>query len=405
MDIRIEPTKLHGEVRAVASKSMAHRLLICAGLAREETEIVCRELSRDIEATADCLRSLGAHICYENGVFHISPPGRPSKRAALDCGESGSTVRFLLPVVCALGAEATIRLHGRLPERPLSPLWEELEKHGAALSRPARDLIAVSGRFAGGACEIAADVSSQFISGLLLALPIAGGGTIRLTGRPESAPYIEMSRRAQALFGVTSSFDGERFTVPAQSYRSPGHIETEGDWSAAAFWVVANALSGSGVFCAGLDPDSAQGDRAVVELTEQIRRGNAEIDARDIPDLVPVLAVLAAVSPGKTAFINAGRLRLKESDRLATTAAMLRALGGEVEETVHGLLVTGRDRLAGGTVDSAGDHRIAMSAAVASVACTAPVTILGAESVEKSYPDFWRDFQSLGGRVLFLKDA
>ena len=402
MDIRIEPTKLYGEVRAVASKSMAHRLLICAGLARGETEIVCRELSRDIEATADCLRSLGVRVLYENGAFRVSPPESFVKRAALDCGESGSTLRFLLPVLCALETEATIRLHGRLPERPLSPLWEELEKHGAALSRPARDLIAVSGRFTGGACEIAADVSSQFISGLLLALPVAGGGSIRLTGRLESAGYIEMTRRAQALFGVESTFDGECYTVPAQDYRSPGRIETEGDWSAAAFWGVAEALSGGGVFCTGLDPNSAQGDRAVVELTEQIRRGNAEVDARDIPDLVPVLAVLAAVSPGRTAFTNAARLRLKESDRLATTANMLRALGGKAEETADGLIVTGRDCLDGGTVDSAGDHRIAMSAAVASIACTAPVTILGAESVEKSYPDFWHDFQSLGGKARIL---
>ena len=397
MDIRIEPTKLHGEVRAVASKSAAHRLLICAGLARGETEIVCRELSRDIEATADCLRALGVRVLYENGVFRVSPPEKLVKHAALDCGESGSTVRFLLPVLCALEAEATIRLHGRLPERPLSPLWEELERHGAALSRPSRDSVAVSGRFTGGACELAANVSSQFISGLLLALPIAGGGTIHLTGRMESAGYIEMTRRAQALFGVESSFDGERYTVPAQDYRSPGYIETEGDWSAAAFWIAAGALSGGGVFCTGLDPNSTQGDRAVVALAEQIQRGNAEVDARDIPDLVPVLAVLAAVSPGKTAFTNAGRLRLKESDRLATTAAMLRALGGGVEETPEGLLVTGRDCLAGGTVDSAGDHRIAMSAAIASIACKATVMILGAESVEKSYPDFWRDFQSLGG--------
>lgn len=401
MRVRIEPSPLKGEIRAIASKSQAHRLLICAALADRETEIVCRELSQDIEATANCLGALGAEIEYKDGVFRVRPVAEPVHGAELDCGESGSTLRFLLPVLCALGARVRVRMHGRLPQRPLSPLWEELERHGARLSRPEPDVIAMEGRIGGGEYEIAANVSSQFISGLLLALPLTGGGgTIRLTGSVESAGYIDMTRRAQEVFSVKSTFDGASFTVPGgRPYHSPGRIEVEGDWSNAAFWTVADALSGGGLACIGLDPASPQGDRAVVEAAQRIQMGGAVIDAKDIPDLVPVLSVLASVSPGRTEFVNAGRLRIKESDRLTSVHAMLSALGACVTETAEGLIIEGVHRLSGGTVDSAGDHRIAMSAAVASIACRGPVTVLGAQSVAKSYPGFWRDFARLGGRI------
>ena len=395
----ITPGPLRGEVRAIASKSQAHRLLICAALADAETEIACRESSRDIDATADCLRALGAKIEYESGVFRVCPAGKPARAALLDCGESGSTLRFLLPVLCALGTGARVKMHGRLPERPLSPLWEELERRGARLSRPEPDVIAVGGHISGGEFEIAGNVSSQFISGLLLALPLCGGGKIMLTSAPESAPYIEITRRAQSLFGVHSGFDGAAYTVAAGArYRSPGALEVEGDWSNAAFWLCAKAL-GSAVECTGLDPSSPQGDSAVARLLGELRRGNAVVDAREIPDLVPILSVCASVSPGTTEFINAGRLRIKESDRLETTAAMLSALGADVSQSPEGLTVRGVESLAGGTVDSANDHRIAMSAAIASTVCRAPVTVLGAQCVEKSYPAFWDDFESLGGQV------
>lgn len=400
----IEPGPLSGEIRAIASKSQAHRLLICAALADRETEIICRESSRDIDATADCLRALGTRIDYDGSAFRVRPIDVPVPDAQPDCGESGSTLRFLLPVLCALGAGARVKMHGRLPERPLSPLWEELERHGALLSRPEPDVIAVGGRMSGGEYELAGNVSSQFISGLLLALPLCGGGRITLTSAQESAAYIEMTRRAQALFGVHSAFDGAAYTVPPEArYRSPGTLGVEGDWSNAAFWLCAGAL-GSGVGCTNLDPASPQGDRAVSQLLGEIRRGNAVVDAREIPDLVPVLSVAAAVSPGVTEFINAGRLRIKESDRIETTAAMLRALGAEVTVRPDGLAVRGAGRLAGGAVDSANDHRIAMSAAVASTVCRGTVTVLGAQCVNKSYPAFWDDFRRLGGRVTLTEE-
>ena len=397
----IYPSVLAGTIPAIASKSQAHRLLICAALADGPTRIRCATLSRDILATADCLRALGADIAYEDGSFTVRPIRTAPARAVLDCGESGSTLRFLLPVVCALGTEADIRMHGRLPERPLSPLWEELERHGAALSRPAPDVIRTGGKLSAGDYTMAADVSSQFISGLLFALPLTGGESrIRLTGTLESAAYVDMTVRALAAFGVPASPENGAYALGAgQRYRSPGEADVEGDWSNAAFWICADRILGGTLSITGLDPDSPQGDRAAEPVSLRVAAGSAVVDCRDIPDLVPVLAVLAAVSPGVTRFVNAQRLRIKESDRLSSTAALLTALGGDVQELPDGLVVTGRSRLAGGEVDSVNDHRIAMSAAVAALACDGPVILHGAEAVNKSYPAFWEDFIRLGGRV------
>ncbi len=405
MKATIYPAALSGDIPAIASKSQAHRLLICAALADTDTVVRCATLSADIEATADCLRALGAKIARTDDAFFVEPIRSLPEKAVIDCGESGSTLRFLLPVLCALGVDTTFVMHGRLPERPLSPLWEELERHGARLSRPTRDTIAVSGSITGGGYTLAADVSSQFISGLLFSLPLVGGGHIALTGTLESASYIEMTVRALARFGVAARFTEGAYDIPAQAgYVSPGDVTVEGDWSNAAFWIAADRILGGTLNITGLDPDSPQGDRAVEKASLRIAAGSAVIDCRDIPDLVPVLSVLAAVSPGQTRFINAGRLRIKESDRLATTAALLTALGGQVEELPEGLNVTGVSRLSGGEVDSANDHRIAMSAAVAALACDAPVILHGAQAVNKSYPAFWTDYRRLGGRVVLEEE-
>lgn len=401
MIVRIQPAPLAGEIKAIPSKSQAHRMLICAAFADKATEIVCPSLSRDIEATAACLAALGAEIDYADGKYTVRPMRTPSENALLDCGESGSTLRFLLPVACALGINARLVMHGRLPYRPLSPLWEELEAHGSVLTRPEENVIAVSGRLCPGGYTIAADVSSQFISGLLFALPLLeGDSTLTLTGKIESAGYIEMTLRALDAFGAAPGREGRSYTIPAgTAYTSPGSAWVEGDWSNAAFWTAASRLSGGRVTCTGLDADSAQGDRAVVDAAARIAGGNAVIDAQNIPDLVPVLAALASVSPGKTKFVNAARLRIKESDRLAAVTKMLTALGGDVTELPDGLVVRGKECLRGGTVDSMGDHRIAMSAAVAAIACREEVTVLGAECVAKSYPAFWRDYAALGGCI------
>lgn len=398
MKATITPAPLRGQVTVIPSKSQAHRLLICAALADRPTRIRCAVSSRDIDATADCLRALGAEICYQDQIFTVTPIRHRAEQAALPCGESGSTLRFLLPVAAALGTESTFLLEGRLPQRPMSPLWEELEDHGCRLCRPAADQIRLEGALYGTDFTMAADVSSQFISGLLFALPLLGGGQIRLTGTVESAGYLAMTCQAMRQFGVDVRWVDDRICVASGTYRSPGELCVEGDWSGAAFWLCARAL-GAELDCLGLREDSAQADRQVLAAIEQIKTGNAVISARDIPDLVPVLAVLAAATPGTTRFTEAGRLRIKESDRIASTLALIRDLGGSGEEAPDGMVIHGKDGLRGGVCDSVNDHRIAMSAAVAALGCTEPVVLHGARAVEKSYPTFWQEYIRLGGQV------
>ncbi len=396
MNMTFLPAPLAGEIRAIPSKSDAHRLLICAALSDAPTKVLCPETSDDIDATVNCLTALGASVERTEDGFLITPGDVPQS-CQMDCGESGSTLRFLLPVVCALGVRAEIRMHGRLPDRPLEPLWSELLRGGAELKKDG-DRIYVGGKLRETSYAIAANISSQFLSGLLFALPLLGGGRLRLIGKTESAGYLEMTLRTLSRFGIAVRRTDDELIVPPHSYRSAGFAEAEGDWSNAAFWLAAGSLCGDSVRCTGLDPTSAQKDRLVCEALTAIRRQNATLDASDIPDLVPILSVVAALTPGTTTITGAARLRLKESDRLATVAAMLSALGGDAEVTGDGLIIRGRETLSGGTVDGAGDHRIVMSAAIASVGCTNAVTVLGADAVRKSYPGFFRDFTALGGR-------
>ena len=371
MEIEITPGRLSGRGAAVPSKSMAHRLLICAALARSPLTI--QGGSGDIQATIRCLGALDT--------------GLP-----LDCGESGTTLRFLLPVAAALGARAEFRLGKRLSHRPLAPLTRALTGHGVTLSQAGPGLC-ISGRLRPGGYRLPGNVSSQFISGLLLALPLLDGpSTLQVDGPVESAPYVEMTLAVMGRFGVQVLRQGNGFWIPPGEYRSPGPVEPEGDWSAAAFWLAANAL-GSRVQVTGLTEDSCQGDRIAPLL---LARLGDTIGLAQTPDLAPPLAAAAAAWPGQTTFTHAARLRLKESDRIAALGAMVEQLGGRARETADGLVIRGC-RLTGGVVDSAGDHRIAMAAAIAATACTGPVRIRGAEAVEKSYPRFWQDYRALGG--------
>jgi len=419
VDIRILPADLSGKLRAIPSKSYAHRLLICSALSDKKTFVRCAGSSEDIEATARCLTSLGAKIERAEGGFEVSPVDllSPIRGSTLDCGESGSTLRFMLPVACALGAEACFKLAGRLPNRPLSHLEEALSGQGCAFSGQGSPVLSSSGKLKPGRFVLPGDVSSQYISGLLFALPLLeGDSVIEITGSIESKDYILMTLSALDKFGVHIEFEGNRLSVKGGTgYKSPGEVEVEGDWSNAAFWLCAGALGGSGVECSGLNTASIQGDRAVLELLKSFgaeleSRGDTvtvrpsslrgiEIDARDIPDLVPALSAVAAVAKGRTVIRNASRLRMKESDRLRSVRETLSALGADIAETEDGLVINGRGRLRGGTVHSFGDHRIAMMAAIASIACEGPVTIKNAEAVNKSYPHFFEDFRYLGGRA------
>lgn len=382
MDITITPKKLCGRIAAIPSKSAAHRLLICAAFADKPTRLICPETNQDIEATAACLRALDADISRDEAGYTVSPIGALPKTATLNCCESGSTLRFMLPIVGALGVDATFQMAGRLPQRPLSPLWEEMERMGCTLTRPTPDTICCAGKLQPGNYTIDGGISSQFITGLLFALSlIPGKSYLEITGNVESRPYITMTEQALSLFG-------------APHYHSPGEITVEGDWSNGAFWLAAQAL-GSDLTVVGLELTSAQGDRAVADILPQIAEGVPVISAADIPDLVPILAVTAAANNGAV-FTDIQRLRIKESDRVASTIAMVEALGGKASATEDTLTIDGTG-LSGGTVDACNDHRIAMSAAIASTVCSAPVTILGGECVKKSYPGFWEEFRRLGG--------
>ena len=396
MDITIQPQKLSGTIPAMPSKSQAHRLLICAAFADDATSLYCPQTNRDIQATADCLRALGAVITRTETGYDVIPINQIPKTAVLNCCESGSTLRFFLPIAGALGVDATFLMEGRRSQRPLSPLWEEMERMGCTLSRPADSTIRCTGKLMPGAYSIDGGVSSQFITGLLFALALMSQPSVlNVTGKIESYPYIDMTLDALKTFCVNISNNDQCYTISPQDFRSPRSVTVEGDWSNAAFWLSANALH-SNIVITNLDPSSAQGDRAVTTYLNMLER-NCTIDAAQTPDLVPVLAVVAGARNGAT-FINAGRLRLKETDRLLTTAALINNLGGHARIEGDCLIVEGTGYTQG-RVDATNDHRIAMAAAIAATGCKGPVTIHSADSVEKSYPHFWEDYRRLGGII------
>ena len=407
-----------------SSKSQLHRLLICAALGERPSEIAFKGLSEDIRATARCLNALGARIEAEEaetggpGRLLVTPADRskPVRGAVLDCGESGTTLRFLLPLCGMLGVTCLVLRGGRLPERPLAPFDAQLRSHGMFLDEDGSRLT-VSGALRSGEYELPGNISSQFISGLLMAFNgLTGQSRLQVEGRLESSKYISMTESVLRLSGIRFAKDvtGEKtvWTMDGGQMPSlPEKTEAEGDWSAATFFLCMGALSERGVLVKGLDPESVQPDRAaldvlkragaVVEHREQgilVRKGDlkaVELDASQIPDAVPALAALFSLCEGTTRICRAERLRLKESDRIKSTMHMLRSLGGIVTETPDGLIIQGRPQLDGGTVNPAGDHRIAMAAAVAACGCKAPVRVLAPRCVGKSYPGFWDDLEQL----------
>ena len=415
MNKTILPGARTGEVHIPASKSQAHRMLLCAAMGENEVTLRCRGLSKDILATVACLKALGASVDAEGEVLHLRPVSAPPPGLCLlPCGESGSTLRFLLPLVGALGASAVFEREGRLPDRPIEPLGRELCRNGMDIRSDGARL-SCSGQLRPGAFSLPGNISSQYISALLMTLPLLEGeSTLHIEGALESAAYVAMTEEVLRLGGVRTEKTGYGYRIPGgQRCRFAPELSVEGDYSNAAFFLCAGALSERGIRVTGLDPQSRQGDRAIVPLLEEMGAQVASdgssvtvkrdalhgitIDASPIPDLIPVLSVVAAAASGETRVIHAQRLRLKESDRLHSTTQMLRALGAEAEELPDGLVIRGGRTLAGGTVDACGDHRIAMSAAVAGGICRGAVTICGSECVQKSYPDFWTDFQQLKG--------
>ena len=416
MDITITPTNLTGTITAPVSKSSVHRLMICAALGDSPAEVIYSgAVSDDIIATRRCLEGLGATVTDTDRGVIVTPFDRTfSSDELLDCGESGSTLRFLIPVATALGGVRRFILRGRLPDRPLSPLKEELERHGAKIELDGSILTVCGDGMTGREFVIEGGVSSQFISGLLFALPVIGDGSISVTGEMQSRPYIDMTLAAMYNYGMEITESDGVFTLSRVS-SSPNEVHAEGDYSGAAFYICAGALSEEGIHIHGLDPRSLQGDRRIVDIVCQMgavtknlpdgvfvqhnKLHGINVDATDIPDLVPVVAALAALADGETVITGVSRLRLKESDRIKTTCDMINATGGQATGDDECIRITGGISSPVSDVDSAGDHRIAMAAAILAIGAKGTVTIRDAECVRKSYPAFWDDYVSLGGIV------
>lgn len=409
MDIQITPRHLSGTVTPPPSKSMAHRLLIAAALGSGISTVRGVAMSQDVEATLRCLTSLGGHWRETtHGTLEITGIGgrRSTPGTALphlDCGESGSTLRFFLPIALAVAGGGVFTGQGRLMARPQGPYLDLFREKGIFCEQTGGTLT-VRGTLEPGEYHLPGNVSSQFFTGLLFALPLLDGpSTIVPTTAVESWDYILMTLDALTGAGVTAAephTPGEAFRVCPSAYQ-PFDRTVEADWSQAAFWYAAIAL-GSQLELTGLNAFSVQGDMAVVpHFLRLTQPGDQEIDVSGIPDLLPPLAVMAAVRSGTTRFVNAARLRMKESDRLETTAALLTTLGVSAQAGPDFLTVQG-GAITGGTVDGANDHRIVMAAAIAATASSSPVTIRGAEAVKKSYPDFWEVYQSLGGVIHVL---
>ncbi len=409
MTVTIHPAPLAGALRVPPSKSQAHRVLIAAALADGESHIRNLAHSQDIDATRRCLGELGAEfeetgeglLVRGVGASAMSPMARMA-HPHLDCGESGSTLRFLIPVALAVRGGGVFTGRGRLMERPLTPYFDLFDRLGITYELKG-SVLTVQGLLEPGEYKLPGNVSSQFFTGLLFALPLLSGpSAIIPTTDLESEGYIAMTCQVLERFGIVTA---ATMSLPPQYHLAGGSVYTprdvtvEGDWSQAGFWYAARAL-GFDVTPTGLDPESLQGDRVIAEQFQILTQpGDVDIDVSQCPDLVPPLAAIAALRPGRTVLSNAGRLRIKEADRLTAGASTLNALGAQVTEGPESLAFQGAEALTGGTIDSCNDHRIAMMAAVAAARSKGPVTVTNAQAVEKSYPEFWHDYEQLGGKL------
>ena len=399
MDIKITPSKLSGKLIVPPSKSISHRMLICAAFCDGTTHIDNLLECMDLHATINALTALGAKINGKDCSYDITGINQPSQKAAVDCFESGSTLRFMIPIFSAFGCETEFTGRGKLPERPITPLIEPMTENGAVfetLSMPYR----VKGRLNGGKYYIDGSVSSQFITGLLFALSVLSKDSeIILTTRLESKPYVNITIDCMKQFGVgVCETENGYFIKGGQKYQ-PHNCTVEADMSQSAFFLAANC-AGSDIELTNLNLNSVQGDKAIVDIAEKFRNGGdlSVIDASDIPDLVPIISVAAAAANnGKTVITGAERLKIKESDRLTAVYESLKALGVDISKTDDGLVINKTGIVGGGAVSGYNDHRMVMALSVLSAVSSGDIILRGAEAVNKSYPNFFEDFSSLGG--------
>lgn len=409
--IKVLPSRLDGELTLMPSKSVLHRLLICAALADGRSNIGNFALSEDISATLGALAAMGYCKYGINGdSCSITGGLERAGKDVVDCGESGSTLRFLIP----LGMDGKKRLftgRGRLMERPMQP-YEQLFTSGYAKTEQGIELC---GTLSAGEYPVDGGISSQFITGLLYKLPLLEADSeIKLTSPLESRPYVDITRRCQAAFGVQSRESESGFLVRGNQAYRPADICAEGDYSHAAFFAVAAAMGGR-VRLLGLERESAQGDKQILDIlrcmgarvaweagavtVERDSLKPVEIDVSQIPDLVPILAVAACAAQGRTRIFGARRLRFKESDRLGAMAAELEKLGADIVEYEDSLIINGTGSLRGGEVCAHGDHRVVMALSVASVIAKDEIIIDAPEAVAKSAPRFFDEFRQLGGKT------
>ena len=415
--IRVSGKNLKGNIAAIPSKSYAHRTLIAAALSDTVSKIRFNESSDDIDYTISSLKSLGARILpLDEGGVEVYPIEKLEGRPNIDVGESGTTFRLIFPVATSIYDECEFVGKEGLARRPIIELMEAMESGGVSFDSE-RLPFKTNGKLNSGRFKIPGDVSSQYISGLLFAAPLLDGRSeIVLTSKLESKPYVDITIDVLKDFGIQIENTENGYIVEGQGYKSIDDYRVEGDWSNAAFFLVAGAL-GQGITMTGLNMNSTQGDMKIVEVLRDLGAGvklsedsitvtkdklfNIEVDLTEIPDSLPILAIAAAaVEGGVSRFYNGKRLRLKESDRLKSVATMIKDLGGKVEEKEEEILIYGTGGLKGGVTSSFGDHRLVMAASIASMISAGHVSIKNPEAVTKSYPGFFKDFKKLGGDII-----
>lgn len=408
---------LTGIITAIPAKAHGHRALMAAALSDSPSTLQLTSISEDLDATMTSLRHLGCSIDYQNGVVTVTPGSAPAEGGILP-GESGTTLRLLLPIAASLCQTVHVDAKGRLPDRPLEPLLSEMKAHGITVSQEKPPFI-MRGSLQPGTFTMVGNVSSQFFSGLLLAGPLLGGITVQSTGPIESMDYITLTMRTMEDFGIVveHTIDGGNnshiFVVPSGTYQYRKDYAIEGDWSNGATWLIAGALQGTPITVHNLQPSSVQPDKAVLSILEQAGATIAvdgtnisisgeitqpiTVDLGPTPDLLPVLSIVAAKACGTSRFVNGSRLRLKESDRLVAVAQMIADLGGVARIIGDDLIVEGTGRLMGGVVDSHHDHRLVMAGALAGLISDSPVIINDSHAINKSYPAFFEHWTALGG--------
>lgn len=409
-----------GTIASIPAKAHAHRALICAALANSPSTILLSRTSKDIDATMDSLRGLGAQVVYENKVVTVTPGPVPTKGNVVP-HESGTTLRLLLPVAASICNEVDVDAKGRLPDRPLEPMLGEMKAHGVTFSQD-KPPFTMTGRLQGGEFGMVGDVSSQFFSGLLLAAPQCGGATITSTTPLQSSDYVTLTTTTMANFGVTvdhtpaSDTVQESFAVAANTtFKGQSNYQIEGDWSNTAIWMVAAGMTGKPITITGMNKNSVQADRRIMQIMIDTGcdvvwdgmnvtvMGRAvkpiHADLEQMPDMLPVMAALACSIHGESSFVKGARLRLKESDRLEAVANLVRDLGGTVREDGDDLYIIGSGILKGGQGDCVNDHRLVMAGTLMALISENPVTLKDSEAITKSYPDFFEGWNILGGNA------